>query len=120
MASQFNGVVDKMQATIVLHRNSNVQVDFSSAPAMLSQLTSCETKRNAVGNIQHPSTKSSVQSYRASVPAYGQQQQLPMAEMNPPGRRRPGHSWHSTRVSRPDPLIDELQGLYQKQAERDI
>jgi hypothetical protein len=37
--------------------------------------TSCETKRNAVGNIQHPSTKSSIQSYRAPVPAYGQQQQ---------------------------------------------
>eukprot|EP00978_Attheya_sp_CCMP212_P018801 scaffold51948_cov30-Attheya_sp.AAC.2 len=70
-----------------------------------------------VGNIQHPSTKSSVQSYRAQVPAYGQQQQqMPMAEMNPPRQRRPGRSWHSTRVPRPDPLIDELQGLYQKQA----
>eukprot|EP00978_Attheya_sp_CCMP212_P000752 scaffold1516_cov53-Attheya_sp.AAC.1 len=79
--------------------------------------TSCETKRNAVGNNNIPVQNLA---YKATVPAYGQQQQLPMAEMNPPGRRRPVHGWHPTRVPQPSQIIDELHAHYQKQTEEDI
>ena len=82
--------------------------------------TSCETKRHAVGNILHPSTKYSVESYTAPVPAYGQQQQLPMADMNHLGQRQRVRGWHPARVPQPSQIRDDHPAQFKKQTEKDI
>eukprot|EP00978_Attheya_sp_CCMP212_P015234 scaffold39229_cov60-Attheya_sp.AAC.5 len=81
-AGSNNNNVPSAASMVTNHTNAS---GWGAGNQVANNNTSCETEQNTVGNFQHPSTKSRVQSYRAPVPAYGQQQQLPMAEMNPPG-----------------------------------